>query len=193
MLAHLAAADADSRVYYVENGLFNSLFGLLCWEAIFAPLPGAFFHAYHHGPADLYAADFRRRRQELFDRCLRALEQNRHAEPIRARYAAKSGIQSPFVDWSLMQPELLELALTCIPAPDLRACCEWILRDIGANGAGFPDLVQFWPAQRRYRLIEVKGPGDRLQENQRRLFEYFAQQAIPACVMHVRWQPAVDS
>ena len=24
-----------------------------------------------------------------------------------------------------------------------------------------PDLIRFWPAERRYELIEVKGPGDR--------------------------------
>ena len=33
----------DAPVHYVENTLLCSLFGLLCWEAIFAPLPGSFF------------------------------------------------------------------------------------------------------------------------------------------------------
>ena len=37
---HLTRPDAP--VYYVENALVGSLFGLLCWDAIFAPLPGAF-------------------------------------------------------------------------------------------------------------------------------------------------------
>jgi hypothetical protein len=44
--------------------------------------------------------------------------------------------------------------------------------DIDENRAGSADLVQFWPQQRRYRMIEVKGPGDCLQNNQRRLLEY---------------------
>lgn len=39
--AHLAEELAP--VHYVENSLINSLFGLLCWPAIFAPLPGRFF------------------------------------------------------------------------------------------------------------------------------------------------------
>ncbi len=38
--AHLH--DETAPVHYVENSLINSLFGLLCWPAIFAPLPGAF-------------------------------------------------------------------------------------------------------------------------------------------------------
>src|SRR5690606_37565592 len=42
---HLSAPDAP--VYYVENTLLNALFALLCWDAIYAPLPGAFFHPFH--------------------------------------------------------------------------------------------------------------------------------------------------
>ena len=30
----------QAPVHYVENTLINGLFGLLCWPAIFAPLPG---------------------------------------------------------------------------------------------------------------------------------------------------------
>lgn len=38
---HLGRPEAP--VVYVENLLLNGLFGLLCWPALFAPLPGAFF------------------------------------------------------------------------------------------------------------------------------------------------------
>ncbi|MDQ4336615.1 nuclease Fan1, partial [Pseudomonas aeruginosa] len=54
--------EPGCAVHYVENGLINSLFGLLCWEAIFAAIPGAFFHPFHSAPADLHSADFRQRR-----------------------------------------------------------------------------------------------------------------------------------
>ncbi|MDO2211728.1 hypothetical protein Q2457_24850, partial [Escherichia coli] len=62
--------EPDCAVHYVENGLINSLFGLLCWEAIFAAIPGAFFHPFHSAPADLHSADFRQRRAALFEACL---------------------------------------------------------------------------------------------------------------------------
>ena len=51
----------------------------------------------------------------------------------------------------------------------------------------FYDLVQFWPGSRRYRLIEVKAPGDRLQDNQRRCFEYLLSRQVPVSVCRVRW------
>jgi hypothetical protein len=59
--------------------------------------------------------------------------------------------------------------------------------DIRANRTGFPDLIRFWPAQRRYEMVEVKGPGDRLQDNQIRWLAYCAEHRMPVRVVHVRW------
>lgn len=36
-------------------------------------------------------------------------------------------------------------------------------------------------------MIEVKGPGDRLQDNQKRWLAFFAEQDIPVCVCYVSW------
>ena len=56
----------EAPAHYVENTLFNALFGLLCWPAVFAPVPGAFFHPFQRGPADLGAPDFPARRAAQF-------------------------------------------------------------------------------------------------------------------------------
>ena len=185
---HLHTEQAPA--FYVENTLVCSLFGLLCWEAIFAPLPGAFFHPFHAGPVDLHDSDFRSRRAALFERCLAHLDDGSHAEAIRATYAAKYGIVSPFVHWAVLTPELLETALRCLPPAHLRAWFERLLGDIRANRTGMPDLIQFWPAEQRYRMIEVKGPGDRLQDNQKRWLAFCAQHGMPVDVCYVRWSEA---
>ena len=185
---HLHSDQAP--VHYVENTLLCSLFGLLCWEAIFAPLPGAFFHPFHSGPVDLHSPEFLPRRQALFDACLARLDDEGYQTDIRQRYRDKYGTQSPFVFWNLLGEELLEQALTCIPAEHLRACFERLLRDLKANRAGMPDLIQFYPAERRYRLIEVKGPGDRLQDNQKRWLAFAAEHGIPVEVCYVSWAEA---
>ena len=62
-----------------------------------------------------------------------------------------------------------------------------ILANIRSNACGLPDLVQFWPAQRRYQLIEVKGPGDRLQDNQIRWLTFCVAHGIPVSVFQVSW------
>ncbi|WP_334187869.1 VRR-NUC domain-containing protein [Noviherbaspirillum sp.] len=182
---HLAAPDAP--VFYVENTLINSLFGLLCWTAIFAPLPGAFFHPFHSGPADLYRADFHQRREHLFATCLAQLDSDEYRQTIRHHFAVKWGLQSPFVSWGNLSVELLNLTLDCIPASHLKKLFERKLLDIKANRAGLPDLIQFWPAERRYRMIEVKAPNDRLQDNQVRWLEYCVTHEIPVGVCYVDW------
>jgi hypothetical protein len=179
-----------SSVHYVENRLINSLFGLLCWRAIFAPVPGAFFHAFHRGPADLSSPGFFARREQVFSACFDELRSGAYRDTIRRCFRDKAGIASPFVAWGLIHARLLDLALTCFPASHLRRWFEWILRDVTVNRTGFPDLVQFWPQSGNYRLIEVKGPGDRLQDNQRRCLEFCRSHDMPVSVCHVRYSQA---
>jgi tetratricopeptide (TPR) repeat protein len=185
--ARRALASAEAPVFYVENTLINSLFGLLCWPALFAPLPGAFFHPFQRGPADLHAADFVARRAERFAACLAELETGTYRATIEQRFAQKSGMQSPFVAWPALDATLLALALDCFPAAHLRLWFGRLLREPAANRSGLPDLVRFWPRERRYELIEVKGPGDRLQDNQRRWLAYCAAHGLPVTVLQVRW------
>jgi len=177
----------DVPVFYVENTLINSLFGLLCWPAVFKPIPGAFFHPFHRGPVDLTSEDFHARRQEDFALCLAKLETQEYIAAIRQTYELKYGIQSPFVFWEMIDQDLLGLALTCIPAQHLGHWFRRILSDIKANRSGFPDLIQFWPNEKRYNMIEVKGPGDRLQDNQQRLIEYCALHQMPISVCYLDW------
>jgi hypothetical protein len=177
----------DAPVFYVENTLINALFGLLCWNAIFSAIPGAFFHPFHRGPADLHSADFHHRREAAFRACLAELDTGAWRDTIRATYAQKRGIASPFVVWEALSDELLGMALDCIPPEHLKKWCERILLDIKANRSGFPDLIQFWPAERRYNMIEVKGPGDRLQDNQLRWIEYCAAHQMPVSVCYLQW------
>jgi hypothetical protein len=184
--------DHAVSVYYVENALLNSLFGLLCWDAIFAGVPGAFFHPFQRGPADLYSPNFFAARCEVFERCLARLDDDSYQHAIHKTFVEKAGLQSPFVHWRLLTEPLLEDALLCIPAAHLKLWFARLTRDIRANRTGFPDLIRFWPAQRRYEMVEVKGPGDRLQDNQIRWLAYCTEHGMPVRVVHVRWAHEAD-
>ncbi len=188
---HLDTPDAP--VYYVENALINSLFGLLCWEAVFAPVSGAFFHPFQRGPADLHAPDFHARRMSEFARCLAQLDRGTYRETIVDHFERKAGLQSPFVFWGVLTPELLGIALDCLPAAHLKLWFTRLLEDVRENRSGLPDLIRFWPYERRYELIEVKGPGDRLQDNQTRWLQYCARNGMPVRVVDVRWLDAEET
>lgn len=186
VLDHLSEPDAP--VFYVENTLLNGLFALLCWPAIYAPLPGAFFHPFHGAPADLHREDFVARRRLLFRECLAALDDQDYRDRILANWQAKQGISSPFLVWPALTRGVVEMALDCIPADHLKACFQRMLEDLKLHRSGLPDLIRFWPRQRQYQLIEVKGPGDRLQDHQRQWLEFALEQGANVAVCHVRWQ-----
>ena len=183
-------AEAGGEVHYVENTLFNSLFGLVCWDAIFAPIPGAFFHPFQSAPQDLHEADFQLRRAAQFNACFARLDDGSYRDSVRQCFAEKHGLQSPFVHWGGLNPTLLEQALTCLPAIHLKHAFQRLLLDIRNNRTGMPDLIQFWPEEGRYRMVEVKGPGDRLQDNQLRWLEFCREHGLPVAVAHVRWREA---
>lgn len=185
VLHHLHNPDAP--VFYTENALFNSLFGLLFWDAIFSAVPGAFFHPYQQGPADLHHPHFRLRREPMFSALMGQLDNGQYKETVSRNAQIKAGIQSPFVAWGALQAGLLEMALACIPAAHLKAVFERLAADVRSNRAGMPDLVQLWPDESRYQMVEVKGPGDRLQDNQIRWLTFCHEHHMPVRVCHVEF------
>ncbi|GAA3583429.1 VRR-NUC domain-containing protein [Marinobacter xestospongiae] len=182
---HLAGPDVT--VHHTENRLFTALFGLLCWDAIFLPVPGAFFHPFQMAPADLNHPDFVRRRQSEFERCLAGLADDSYQHRIRQTWHRKAGTRNPFVHWPTLSEALLDAAFACIPAGHLHALFTHLLSDLKEHRRGLPDLICLDRRQQCYQLVEVKGPGDRLQDHQRQWLEFFTRQGIPASVCHLNW------
>jgi hypothetical protein len=171
-----------AHVYYVESGLVNGLFGLALWEQIFQPLPGAFVNPFQSAPLDMYSTDFYPRRRREIDARLASLDT---AEILRC-HDLYHGYSNHWVNWRLLDRELVERALACIPLAHLVSLWQRILFDPQANRSGLPDLVAL-DEERGYCMIEVKGPGDQLQANQRRWLRFFANREIPHKVAWVNW------
>lgn len=176
-----------AEVHYVENSLVNGLFGLAFWEQIFAPVPGAFVNPFQLAPLDMDSPEFYQRRRRDIDRQLDYLSASADfAGELLGRYRRYQGYSNRWVNWRALHEELLALALALIPREKLIAIWRRILFDPKANRSGFPDLIALDP-DRGYRMIEVKGPGDQLQQNQKRWLRFFAEQDIPFSVLRVEW------
>jgi len=185
---HLAARAADERCFYLENHLFTGVLGLLIWDAVFAPLPGAFFNPFQYRPSDFYAPGFCDDRRDLLQATWDSLRDNEDIRRrVTARWHDKHGLMNPLVNWQYLDLDVIELALERIDHAHWRAIFERILADLRNNRAGFPDLLHF-PAGGGYCLVEVKGPGDSLQKNQRRWMQYFARHGIPHRLARVAWR-----
>ncbi|ASP38975.1 VRR-NUC domain-containing protein [Bacterioplanes sanyensis] len=176
--------------FYIENTLFTAVFALTFWPVLFAAVPGAFFHPFQQRAADLYEADFRSRRQDIVAEC----EAVWQAGPddwwsqLQQTWQEKNGLANPLLHWPALEScwqELLPLAVQRIPTAHWRSTFDFLWQDIRRHRSGMPDLIVF-PPQGGYRLLEVKGPGDTLQPNQRAWFAQFARHDIPAMVLQVR-------
>jgi len=175
------------EAFYVENGLLPSLFGLCFWDIIFQPIDGVFFNPFHRGPLDLFSQDFYQSRKDLIEQRMDQIQDSHFLQQlVLDNYENKTGIANHFVRWGWLSTTLLERSLQEIPVQHLISIFRRILLDLKANCSGFPDLITFLP-EGGYCLVEVKGPGDRLQDNQKRWFKLFSEKEIPAEVMIVSW------
>ena len=187
---HFDGRHAEERCYYLENSLFNGVLGLLIWDAVFAPVPGAFFNPFQYRPSDFYQPDFCARRRAQLKSIWDGIRDNADIRRIvAARWEEKQGLMNPLVNWQALDPEIIELALERIDHAHWRAIFARILADLRNNRAGFPDLLHF-PREGGYCLVEVKGPGDSLQKNQQRWMQYFHRHGIPHRVARVAWKNA---
>ncbi|EGR0071577.1 VRR-NUC domain-containing protein [Vibrio vulnificus] len=173
------------HVFYSENALLNGLLGLIFWPAFFAPVEGAFINAYQHRPLDLYHDDFTHKRAAEIDQAFTQFLTGDN-EFILQRFREKQGIANPLVQWSALSESLLLHALESIPRESLVALFKIQLSDLKLYRNGMPDLIAFKDGE--YQWIEVKGPGDKLQDNQCRWIHHFKQLAIPFAVCYVEHQ-----
>ena len=173
-------------VHYVENRLPNALFGLAFWDVIFHPLKGVFHHPFQFGPADLLRPQFRSARASLVADRLREIEGGA-VDRILCTFDAKQGLANALVNWRHLERDVIEQALDCIPGAHLAVIFDRMSRDLARYRSGFPDLLLLDPVNRRYKLVEVKGMGDRLQIHQRRWIDHFLQRGVPVELMRIAW------
>lgn len=184
----LAYYARSGPCYWLENGLVRSVLGLFVWDIVFANVPGAFFNPFQAAPAD-FREGFREARREALESRLAELGGDGGAARLRGRVLAtldaRRGIANPLVRWGRVSRDALELALERIPPDHWRALFDRMLDDLSEHVSGLPDLVRF-PDAGGYEFVEIKGPGDALQQHQRRWLRHFDLHGIPARVVHVR-------
>ena len=76
------AQGEDNQCYYLENSLFNAVLGLLIWDAVFAPLPGAFIILFNIGQPIFTRRIFRPKEQNYLPR-------SGHELPAAKTYGAR--------------------------------------------------------------------------------------------------------
>lgn len=174
--------DQGWDVYFSENSFLCGLFGLAFWEVIFADVEGAFINRYQHRPLDLYHSDFVDKRAEQVEAAFQTISKHglNHLLDI---YDQKHGIANPFVHWNYFPRSLVEHSMVAIPNALIVDLFKVILSDLKLFRTGMPDLIAF--KDKEFHWIEVKGPGDKLQDNQWRWIKEFERLSVPFSVCYV--------
>ncbi|MDO6705640.1 VRR-NUC domain-containing protein [Photobacterium sp. 1_MG-2023] len=172
-------------VHYTENALLCALFGLAFWDIIFSPVSGAFLNPFQRAPRDMYHPEFKTRREAMLTSRLEAIRTGQWQEWLTV-FHHKQGITNDWVNWALVSPELITNTLACLTPEHRHTILSRLLFDPRQNRSGQPDLILLKNGQLRW--VEVKGPGDTLQANQKRWLRLFQQCGLDARINHVVWQ-----
>ena len=178
----------NSDAIHVENSLVLMLFALVYWPALYAPVTGAWFNQMQFQPADLHEPDFKSKRQPWINTANRAFNSANWQHWLLAAYDQYHGISNAFCAWQIIDRALVAKAIKRIEKPMLAALFARIWTDVSFNRSGLPDLIVFNEQPPYYQFVEVKGPNDSLQHNQRAWFDYFAELTLPATVCYVSYQ-----
>ena len=163
-----ALSAAGYRGAHLENQFPCALFGLLCWDILFTPLPGAFFNAYQLGPLDLFTPQFPQRRAAALQERFAGMHAG-HGEwrqRMSRTFAAKHGIANHFVNWRDLDGPTFAALCTALPDSLAAAICARVASDPRRYRRGFPDLALLAPTG-DLQFCEVKSPNDQLSAEQR--------------------------
>ncbi len=171
---------------HCESRLINALAGLVAWDVIFAPLPGAFIHPLQTAPLDWGAKGFLERRNESWSELCVRLRESAIQQLVQDAIKSKSGLMNPLVSWRWLLEEredagsikpmeaLLRLA-DSLSSRDLLCITKLLLDSPGDYASGAPDLLLFKSdGSSEICFAEVKGPGDSLHCGQQLWIELLA-------------------
>lgn len=155
---------------HTESGIWLTIFGLLMWDVIFSDVPNVFRTKFQTAPLDLETDGFYVARKGLIETHLQNIHDGMAEEILITSWESHVGTACRGVNWDRHSLSELRAAVTCVGGPCLASLCRLLSQDYRSWSSGMPDLL-LWRFHGEYRgeakLVEVKGPNDRLSEQQR--------------------------
>uniref|UniRef100_A0A8C5F4U0 Fanconi-associated nuclease n=1 Tax=Gadus morhua TaxID=8049 RepID=A0A8C5F4U0_GADMO len=169
-LAHYCRQGFDQGIHG-EGSTFSTLFGLLLWDVIFMEgIPDVFRNPYQTCPLDLFTDCFYGNRRDSIETRVQLLREA-SVEVLHSMmedvWTCHMGKACSLVNWecfaSLQQAQSL---VSCMGGAFLAGMITRMAKDYRHCRAGLPDLVVWSTSANSYKLVEVKGPSDRLSQKQ---------------------------
>lgn len=169
-LAHYQKQGFNEGIHG-EGSTFSTLFALLLWDVIFMEgIPDVFRNPYQTCPLDLYTDCFYENRKEAISARVELIS-GASVETLHSMleevWTTQEGKVCSLVNWerfsSLQQAQSL---VSCLRGPFLAGVIARMAKDYRHCRGGLPDLVVWNTSNNTYKLVEVKGPNDRLSQKQ---------------------------
>ncbi|XP_042352110.1 fanconi-associated nuclease 1 [Plectropomus leopardus] len=169
-LAHYRQQGFDQGIHG-EGSTFSTLFALLLWDIIFMDgIPDVFRNPYQTCPLDLYTDCFYENRKEAIDSRVQLLSESSVEtlhDMLEDVWTSQESKVCSLVNWerfsSLQQAQSL---VSCLGGVFLGGVIARMSKDYRHCRGGLPDLVVWNTSNNTYKLVEVKGPNDRLSQKQ---------------------------
>ncbi|KAK9265825.1 hypothetical protein L1049_001792 [Liquidambar formosana] len=169
-LQYYAEEGGGWQGVHSESGIWLTIFGLLMWDIIFADVPNVFRTRFQIAPLDLETDSFYVVRKGQIESHLKKIYDGKAEEIIIKSWESHIGTACRGVNWDRHSLSELRAAVTCVGGPCLVSICRHLAQDYQSWSSGMPDLL-LWRFHDGYKgeakLVEVKGPRDRLSEQQR--------------------------
>ncbi|XP_044048491.1 fanconi-associated nuclease 1 [Siniperca chuatsi] len=169
-LQHYRQQGFDQGIHG-EGSTFSTLFALLLWDIIFMEgIPDVFRNPYQTCPLDLYTDCFYENRKEAINSRVHLLSEasvKTLHDMLEDVWTSHEGKVCSLVNWerfsSLQQAQSL---ISCMGGAFLGGVIARMSKDYRHCRGGLPDLVVWNTSNNSYKLVEVKGPSDRLSQKQ---------------------------
>ncbi|XP_071506665.1 fanconi-associated nuclease 1-like [Diadema antillarum] len=173
-----------------EGSTYSTLVFILFWEIVFDnSVPDVFCYPYQSAPLDLRTDHFFKNRMAAIQHKLteiREADRERLEDMLARNWLEYEGDLCVGVSWELFKDlNHAKGLISCIGGLVLSAIAERILRDHRHCRGGMPDLTMWNPDTHIFRVVEVKGPGDRLSQKQVLWLDFFLGLGVEAEVCHV--------
>lgn len=172
--------------HHTESRILSTIYGLLFWEIIFLPVPGAFETPYQTAPLDIMDMSFFSARRAAIETRIEDIENGNARELARKVLEKEEKCRSVCigVHWSFTPGDILEI-IECIKASALAMVCRIISEDYRIVSGGVPDLIVWDIRTKKCKFVEVKSDNDKLQENQKLWIDILLRAGIPVDLCNV--------
>ncbi|XP_051917458.1 fanconi-associated nuclease 1 isoform X2 [Hippocampus zosterae] len=169
-LAHYRQQGFDQGIHG-EGSTFSTLFALLMWDIIFMDgIPDVFRNLYQACPLDFHTDCFYENRKEAVDYRVQLISEA-SAETLRVMledvWTSQKGKVCSCANWELFSSlSQAQSLVSCLGGAFLAGVTARMAKDFRHSRGGLPDLVVWNTCDNTYKLVEVKGPNDRLSQKQ---------------------------